>query len=398
MLPFSRRQPQPIGVDLGCDSVKLMQLELADESLRVLAADRLPMPRDAGPSALDRVAVGADLVRQALRDGEFRGRSAVVAIPSELIHVKNLRLPVMPAAELASAVEYEARTIFPFVAEGATVRHVVAGEVRQGSDSKIEVIVFAVPSDPLDRIVESLHHAGLVVDSLDLESCALYRTIDRFVRRRDDEHEVTVLLDVGQHRSRVVIGRGRELSFVKTIDLGGRDLDSMVARKLAISEDEAKALRMRCSAAAGDLDESVRRAVADATRPGLEQIGRELSLCLRYFSVTFRGQRPSRVRVVGGVAHDPQACVVFGTGLTIPVEVGRPLSGVECSSLNPSLRTQSLCEWAVPFGLALRRVQSPLKPGPGNALAGPRTTTAEVIDLQHAIDDTARPSPEVAHA
>lgn len=383
MLRWRRQQPQPIGIDLGSDRIKLLQVEALGEQLRVRAAAEA----DAGAfvSWAQRLEQVGEVVPALLRDHEFAGRRAVVGVPHDLVHVKNLRLPVMPAAELESAVAYEARAVFPFTADAVEVRHLVAGEVRQGTESKTEVIVFAVPREPLDELVETLHRAGVRVESLDLEPCALYRTVERFIRRREDEQEVTVLIDVGRSRSQVVIGRGHDFSFVKSIELGGRHLGEMVARKLSISEPEATALRRRC-AAVGDDDDPVRQAVLDATRALTEQLAREVSLCLRYYSVTFRGQRPARVRVCGGGGLDRQLIASMNSLLTVPVETARPLSGVDTAAMPADDRDDALCQWAIPFGLALKRTAGPFRPGPGNELSGPRVASAEIVDVQSVIE------------
>ena len=46
------------------------------------------------------------------------------------------------------------------------------------------------------------------------------------------------------------------------------------------------------------------RSVSEATRPVIDRLARELSLCIRYHSVTFRGQRLYRLVVGGGEACD----------------------------------------------------------------------------------------------
>src|SRR5262245_22427046 len=243
MIRLTRTQIQPIGVDFGFDSVKMLQLETSDGGLSVVASARQPMPAE-GQSTLEvRLPFAVELVRQMIRQSEFRGREIVAALPREIVHVKNLRLPMIPPAELDAAVQFEARNIFPFDTDHAHVRHLYAGEVRQGSDTKQEVIVMAAKNDDLNLFVEQLHRTGCVIASLDFEPAATYRGVERFIRRREDEHEVHVLIDIGARRSQVIIGKGREISFFKPIDMGAQHLHEAVARKLSISVEEARALR-----------------------------------------------------------------------------------------------------------------------------------------------------------
>jgi type IV pilus assembly protein PilM len=303
----------------------------------------------------------------------------------------------MPEVELASAIDFEARTVFPFSAESAVTRFIRAGEVRQGNELKQEVIVFGAPRDPIDRIVEVVHRTGFAVASIDLPACALFRCVDRFVRRAADQSEVHVMLDIGCHRTTVIIGRGRDLGFVKTIDIGVEPINEAVAAKLSISVDEARQLRRRL-AEPGRPPDSVASAVYDIVRTVLEPLGREIALCLRYYSVTFRGQRPAQIRVYGGGGTDPQIIDALSAALTIPVTSGRPLSGIACSDTLDDTPNAPLSEWAVAFGLGLRMAEGPFVPGPGNVLSAPRRSTAEVIDLDSVISTTPLETKEAIHA
>src|SRR5690606_32954060 len=207
--------------------------------------------------------------------------------------------------ELANAVAFEAESIFPFDVAESTLHYIPAGEVRQNNEIKQEVIVLAARNDDVEAFLEQLHYAGLIVESLDTEPTALYRTVDRFVRRREDEQTVSVLVDIGYRRSQVIIGRGREINLIKPIDIGGRHLHEAVSTKLGITSDEARALRRRFeSQNTEEPMDPVRQAVYDATRVVAEELSREIALCLRYYTVTFRGHRPSNVRIVGGEACD----------------------------------------------------------------------------------------------
>lgn len=382
MFKLTRTQPLPIGIDIGADSIKMMQLQVVGDDLEVACAAREAMPPAPASDINARSAVALDTVRQTLRRHEFRGRRAIVSLPRELMHVKTLRLPPMPADEVAAVLQYEARNLFPFDTDQATIHHLCAGEVRQGADIKQELIVLAAKNAEIDQYVEQLHASDLVVDGLDYEPVATYRSIERFMRRKEDDQDVNVLVDIGLRRSQVIIGRGHELSLVKPIEIGGQHLRDLVARKLELPADEAISLRRRLAeamtidpdAARGD---SVRQAVYDATRGMMEDLGREISLCLRYYSVTFRGARPTRVRLVGGEAADPQLLQILNGALSIPVETGRALQNVDFSKMRPTLRKGPMSEWSVAMGLSLKGTDRYFAGKDGRPRGVPAPTAAE---------------------
>jgi type IV pilus assembly protein PilM len=337
-----------------------------------------------------------DIVRRLIKGGDFLGRHVVTCLPREIVQVKNLRLPQMPANELDHAVQFEARNVFAFDADESQIRYLHAGEVRQGVDARQEVIVLGAKDADVNNFIEQLHRCGVVVESLDFEPCALYRSVERFIRRREDEQEVHVLVEVGARRSQVAIGKGRDISFFKPIDIGGQQLQDVVVRKLGISPDEARTLRRRLIETPDTATEPaarrdpVRQAVFDSVRSTIEELGREISLCLRYYSVTFRGHRPSRLRLTGGEAADPQLQSILSACLPLPVEILKPLRNVDTSRMQPSDRRGPMSEWCAALGLALKSTREHFgdKDGKKRDPNAPRLdlrAPAEVVDLNGSI-------------
>jgi len=251
MIRLTRAHTLPIGVDIGHDSVKMLQVEAVGTSLEVTAAAKMPLPPEVKSAPELRVPMASDLIKQMLKQHPFRGRNIVAAIPREIIHMKNLRLPQMPAAELGAVVRFEARNVFPFDTDQAKVHFLAAGEVRQGAEVRQEVILLAAKNEDVNNVVEQLHRSGVIIESLDVEACAVYRSLERFIRRKEDENDVNVLVDVGVRRSQMVIGRGRDISFIKQVEIGGFHFHDAVSRKLGITLEEGLRLK-RLRRCAGD--------------------------------------------------------------------------------------------------------------------------------------------------
>jgi type IV pilus assembly protein PilM len=361
MLHLARPQAQPIGLDVGLDSIKMLQLEVRGSgdarSLLVIAAAKHPLPEEARKKPERRAALAAQTIQRMFAQQPFVGRRVVAALPREIAHVKNLRLPRTAPEDLEAAIEAEARSLFPFDTSNSSIQYLSAGEVKQGSETRQELIVLAARRAEVDDFVQQLHGAGVEIDSLDSEITGLFRAFERFIRRQDDQVDVQVLLDIGARQTQVIIARGREISFYKTVEIGGLHLLDAVSRKLGITIDEAKALRQRLlDAGETARRDPVRQAVYDATRNVAEELGRELAMCLRYYSVTFRGQRPGRLRIVGGEAADPQLRDIFTAILAMPVEPARPLFNVDTSRMRGVDRQGTTSQWALALGLSLRHV------------------------------------------
>src|SRR5262249_24831257 len=127
----------------------------------------------------------------------------------------------------------------------------------------------------------------------------------------------------------------------------------------------------------------------------------------RYQSVTFRGHRPARLRLLGGESCDPQLSSVLASTLPIPVEPGQPLSSVDRSAMPKALGQSGMGQWAMALGLALRRTTKHFRPLDGR----PRGSIVVNPDFEGALVSSAatnienRTSPvagatptELAHA
>jgi type IV pilus assembly protein PilM len=160
-----------------------------------------------------------------------------------------------------------------------------------------------------------------------------------------------------------VARQGRVL-FFKLIDLAGATFNQAVATRLNLSVSEAgelrRSLRQQGSGDAAPEQlfgssrrENIERAVAEATRGVAGDLAREIGLCLRYFSVTFRGRRPETVALDGGGADEPQLVKALAEEANVTAQ---PLTSLlRLESRNAScIAEDEQGHWAVALGLASR--------------------------------------------
>jgi hypothetical protein len=308
-----RAPTPPIGLELGAESLKMMQLTEADGRLRVSAAMRVALPDDVKGDPDRRVVFAGEQVRQALKRELFDGNRVVASLPKELLHYKTHRLPPIAPEEALAAARIDARDLFRFDPDSADVQCIDAGEIQpDGSERRREVILIAAGKKYVNEFTLALDAAGAEVVSLDVDPCALWRAAGRAPPPPADGNGVghpRVILDAGAAQSRVIIGLGDVMRFVRTIDVTARTPDVLA---------------------------------------------REVLKCVRYHAVTFRGVSPKRVELVGGFANDPELRSTLALTLLLPAKPARLFAEVDVTAIPEADRTPSLGEWAVALGLALK--------------------------------------------
>lgn len=352
----------PIGVDIGHSGVKLMQLDDAGGTLRALAAARKSYGRPLPDEPVQRKLEIERTLRSALEMAAFKGDACVIApSPSDLM-LRAVRLPTMTDDERNKAVRWEASERFGVPMDAIEVEWIRAGEVSQGHDTRDEVILIAARSAVLGSYLDAAMGAGLRPLAVDAPFLAAARNLTRPLRRQEDKSVVRMIIDVGLSLTTVCITRGRELAFVKAVEIAGKEFNKAVSERLSLDDDAARQLRierMSQDTESGSADR-VSRAAFEATRPLMHELAQEAALCLRYYSVTFRGARPDFVSIIGGEAREPNLAAVLTEHLKVDARVTGPLEGIDVTGAEMRLdrRHAALTEWGVAAGLSMRSASS----------------------------------------
>ena len=353
----------PIAVDFGSQGLRLLQLVRRAGGWQVSAMASRTMPADARQSARERTEAISELIHSALGDGRFKGAQAVSGLPASAVHYKNIRLPKMPPDELDAAIQFEASDRLDFKPDRYAVQYFDAGEIRQGDDTREEIIILAAPHKLVDQHLEALTLGGLEPVALEPAPLALAR-FSRLLPTEDDGG-VAVVIDIGHTHSKVAMVRHGRVVFFKLIDIGGQTLDQHVADRLDMPLTDAADLRRRLasepadSATGNERQSNVRRAVTEAMRHGTDELGREIALCLRYYSVTFRGKRPAAAHLVGGQANDPKVCELLEESIGVQTRPIQPIETLTGQPLDDD--GDGTGDWALAIGLAMRGSDSVAK-------------------------------------
>jgi type IV pilus assembly protein PilM len=338
----------------------MIQLVMNGGQISVLAADKVRIDRSIDGDGEKRRSFVISAIKQMLAEGKFHGRNVVSCLPNDRLKITSLRLAEAEDEKIEQALRKEVAQRFGLDPDKDAINYVLAGNVRQGDEIKNELILFAADDETIKSHIGMLEEAQLRPVGIDTIPCALFRSFDRSLRRQEDREQTVVFVDVGSRFTTVVFGRGGEISFVKQIPIGGEKFNREIAARLGISINEAETLRgkLRMERSASDerglwapasgateqgggvpisqggqngdlLDASTRQVMVDAIGVVAEELAREISLCFRYYTVTFRGKRVERAVFAGGEAYENILLNVFD-------------------------RRGLLCEWAVAVGLSLK--------------------------------------------
>lgn len=356
---LTKTKAQPIGLDIGHSVIKMIQLGRKDQTICVEAAEEEMLDRTLEPGSEAWREQVVDLIKALYHRGGFRGQDIVSCLPGDVVKIKSLRLDSIHSQDIEDVIRTEVAKRFDMSPDRDEIRYMVAGDAYQGSEIKNEVIFFGIKQEQLNLHIEVIEQAGLIPISLDTVPSALFRCFQTTLRRREDQELVSVFVDLGLQFTTVIIGRGQEIAFVKQIPIAGDHFNEQVANKMGISLEEAAGLRDRLRHSESEhVEIDMKRAVIDAMSGSIENLAHEISLCFRYYAVTFRGQRPTKAAFAGGEAYESALIESLQKHLGVDICVAEPLRGFDLSRAAFNRRPNHLmCEWAIAVGLALKGVE-----------------------------------------
>lgn len=354
---------RPIGLDIGHRSLRMVQLASSEGRVRVHAVRRAPIDPNLEFDAPEGRQSLVLAIRKLLGEGDFKGRKVISSLPVDKLKITSLRLEAdTPHAE--KVLRREAAERFGLDPRRDAIHYALAGTVRQGDEAKEEYILFATDDESIRNHITLLEEAGLTPTGIDAPSCALFRACERTMRRQEDREKTTICIDVGYRYTMVVFGRSGEICFVKEIPIGMGRFDGEVASALDIAPSDAELLRLKLQRDE-PVDADTRRHVIDALNVMAEQLAAEISLCLRYYTVTFRGKRVDRAIIAGGGAYEEVLIDVFRRHLSVETEIAEPLRGFDLTGIkeNDEGAADRPADLTLAVGLGLKGLEAAASDG-----------------------------------
>lgn len=351
----------PIGMDLSTTGARLLQLRNTRSGLAVIDALTVDLGTPSGAGDLkSRLTPVLDAVQKRWPMAEFRGRKCIIGLSEDLLRIRSIRQPRMPQDEADRAVRLEAPDRLGFTEdEHAEIGWIRAGEVRQTDQLRDEVIVVGAETESMEWLVNTLVDMRLRPLAVEPSFASIARCFECAGRRAADDSVTRLLIDLGECSTNLLVLRGSCITFYKTFPLGGRRMTELVAERLGLEIQSATDLRRQRIQPGrrqidGLRDERTEQAIFEAIRPMLDELCREVSLCLRYYAVSFTGSRPTFALLTGSEAAEPMLIEHLHRTLGIPTVLGRPFENVSLHGSLTGQDTSAGAQWAAAAGLSLR--------------------------------------------
>ncbi len=345
---------ESVGIDIGTHSIKLVHLKKIHDGFKLLNYEirpTVPAGVEYIPSDLrrDRYApILAEMLRT-LKINPRKVKHLVSSIGGDHVSIKQIKTIFLPEDELESALFFEAKKHLPISGSDMLLDFQVLNVEERTNN--MNILLVATTKDEIAKHNEILNAVDLAPGIVDAEPLAIANS---FIFNAFIEEGVYVVVNLGAHRSNMVIYGPQAKFFSRDLAWGGFNITKDIMKKRNLSFEEAEAYKFEYGitdngASASKSQELSTLEISD--KPTEEQIALEVKRSLRYYVKEAGNSDFRKVLLVGGSSKLKGLPEYLTEQLNIPTEIFNPFINLE---MPEKLRDKKDPQLALAIGLAMR--------------------------------------------
>jgi len=247
-----------LGVDIGFDRVKMVQLDMgAKPKPEVTDYVLMDLPSELRATGLttNTEAMSAFLSEIINKHG-FSAKDCVFSIGGRNAFVRGITMPPMSQEEMRNAIIWDSAQYVPYENDTYYADFATYGELDK--EGQQPVVLVASPKDVVDALVNVAEALNLNIIKLDVDVLSVYRAMDA-------KYTDFILLDLGRNYSLMTIFQKGAPVAQRSISTGGMTFAKIVAEKMNLAIVDALELLHEEKLLTGDApeDENVRKALLE---------------------------------------------------------------------------------------------------------------------------------------
>ena len=349
----TQRFKETLGIDIGTHSVKVVHLKKLHDGFKLLNYEIRPtMPQGIEyiPSDLrhERLAPVLIEILKTLHINPKSVKHLVSSIGGDNTSIKQIKTIFLPDDELESALFFEAKKHIPISGNDMVLDYQVLSVEEKTNN--MNILLAATTKDLLNEHTNVLVTAGLTPNLVDIDSLAITNSfaLNAFV-----EDGVYVLLNIGAHRTNMVIWGPQSKLFARDIPYGGYHFTRDIMRRRNMEWDAAESHKFQWGLE-DDPSVAVKQTISmlDISEKNTEDlIIEEVRRALRFYVKEAGNSDYRKVCLMGGSAKLKGLVEYIQDKVNIPTEVFMPFINVEMPEKFQDKKDPQL---ALAIGLAMR--------------------------------------------
>jgi type IV pilus assembly protein PilM len=344
---------ESVGLDIGTHSIKLVHMKRLHDGWKLLNFQIRPTV----PQGMDYVVSDlrpdrfGPVLAEMLKTLHIRPRNVkrlVSSIGGDNTAIKQIKTIFLPDDELESALFFEAKKHLPISGSDMILDFQVLNVEEKTNN--MNILLAATTRQVLKEHLDTITGVNLTPGVVDVESLGLANC---FALNSMVEDGTYVILNLGAHKTNMVIWGPEARFFSRDIPWGGYHFSKDIMRKRSISFEQAEAYKLENGIKQQSVPQAttIAQALDITEKTTEEQIAMEVKRSLRFYVKEAGNSDFRKILLVGGTAKLHGLAEYFQENINIPTEVYNPFVNVD---MPEKFRDKKDPQLALALGLAMR--------------------------------------------
>lgn len=336
-----------IGLDIGIQTIKAVQLSREKTRTTLLAAGYIPTPART-PNATETMEEQtiANSVNRLVRDMKVSTAEVSASLFSSKVVTRVIEVPVMKESELAASIQWEAEQYIPWPLSKVKLDYAIIAE--DTPRQKMKVLLVAAPLVLIERYMRIITAAGLTPVALETEILAVSRSIaEAFVTISN-----LLIVSIGAGTTDIALLHNHTLVYTKSYPIGGITLTRAISDELGFEIAQAEEYKKTY----GLEEDKLEGKIAKIISPFFTNITQEMEKTVTYFKGQYPGEEISTSVLTGGTARLPGLVLFITRNLGIDSQSSNPFLNLVVDPNVLSAVTPDASLYTAAVGLALKEI------------------------------------------
>ncbi|HUW21749.1 MAG TPA: type IV pilus assembly protein PilM [Candidatus Bathyarchaeia archaeon] len=335
-----------IGLDIGSQNIKLVQLKRIGEQYSIVALGLSPSPKNMESEAEADLLAQAEAIKKLVNVTKVSTPYVVSALPEDKVFTQIVEFPPMEEKEMESAIKWEAEQYIPIPLSEAVIDYqIIRSPQKIVIGGKTEVFLVAAPKSMIEKYSKVLQMAELKTIALETEMVALSRSLVL------PGSGPTMIVDLGARATDISLVENNQIVLTRSLPSAGEAITRSLVAALGLKQTQAEEYKKAYGVDESKLEGKIREAVG----PVLDIVIREINKVISFYQNKNKSAKVERVVLAGGTADLPQIVSLFAEKLGIEVEIGAPFERVQRGEeILAKLEKGTAPLYSVAFGLAMK--------------------------------------------
>lgn len=349
-----------LGIDIGSNSVKIVQIKKAGMGRELEKFAMAPLPPNVfGPGGeLTDVSSVSAVIKDLLKAHKFQKSNVFASISSQNVIMRFLKIPPMEESEIASTLEFQSSSYLPYELDQCSMAHQVLAHVDGGGDGgagELLVLMVAVKKLIVESYTAALKGAGVAPRVMEVDTTALLNAVEAASGGFGGDGgggEVVAVIDVGASTSSISVLIGGVLHFTRNILVAGNSITDKIAENMQVPFEQAEEMKVH----EGSIDlygSESPDSIPGLVRMVLDDLAMELRRSFDFFKAQTREPQIDRIIFTGGTGKMQNFSGFLSNELSVSAMEFNPIDILSVTAPDGESFPSDVLQYSVAIGLAL---------------------------------------------